>query len=918
MRRYVVGACLSTLVAVFALAVLASPSLALVPDGAHGWFWQMPQPMGGSYADVAFGGAQDVWAVGGTDIVHSTDAGASWQLQFSFPRGELQSVAFADEKHGLACGMQDTSSDTYGPLLLRTDDGGVTWEEVKAAGVIWSLSSLSMSDADHAWMAGESGLLWTTADGGLTWSRHSLGRSAGNLSVATVDGHRGWAAGTSGQVWRTTNAGVTWKLLHTGQPTRFSIVQLQSADAAHVWAVALDESRPVPACRVLASSNGGASWRVVLATNQMIMDLRALSGSEAWLVSLLWTDPVGSTLDPGPTVASLRHTLDGGTTWTRKVINSSLSPWAVDGRLGALCTVGNGVLTSSDDGQHWLARTTGASFRISAASAVSATDVWAVDDSGSVVHSADGVSWVEQDVPGATPRQFDDVSFADADHGWIVGASGDSYDPLLLGTSDGGTTWTPSASALSGELTQVDFVDALHGWVAGVDFSGPETRTLERTTDGGAHWTLQQPDSGLTYIALIDFIDADTGWVQGAYEPSGFARGCPPEAVYRTTDGGVTWAKYPLAKNTGMSAMQFLSASDGWAIADRFVGDWDVTSSLVHTTDAGRTWTAVPRFTGHALSALHFLDATTGWLAVDGEGIYETRDGGTTWARVADDGGDALTIVAADEAHVWALGSNLVGTVDTVADTAPPTSWADADDVWHRSAQTVTLSASDVGGSLPVQTEYSLDGGATWQDGSVLPFDAPADHSGDGIHVILYRSRDAVGNQEATQACGALIDTLGPVCSAPKKAIVNSGAVGILRFKAVDATSGVRRATITITDLAGHVRRRFVERAGVWSSSPAPDYYWLPFTCNLKPGYYRIAVTAVDHAGNPQTTTGHKFLHVVRAGAPKQVRPWWPHGLPDSSMTGGRAAASSGARGRSSGALPAAGHVRGIVAPAGR
>jgi hypothetical protein len=66
-------------------------------------------------------------------------------------------------------------------------------------------------------------------------------------------------------------------------------------------------------------------------------------------------------------------------------------------------------------------------------------------------------------------------------------------------------------------------------------------------------------------------------------------------------------------------------------------------------------------------------------------------------------------------------------------------------------------------------------------------------------------------------------------------------------------------------------------------SYPAPTYYWLRFACDLKPGYYRITVKAVDLAGNAQTTIGHNWLKVVRHGAPRQTHPWWPAGLPDTS-----------------------------------
>ena len=282
---------------------------------------------------------------------------------------------------------------------------------------------------------------------------------------------------------------------------------------------------------------------------------------------------------------------------------------------------------------------------------------------------------------------------------------------------------------------------------------------------------------------------------------------------------------------------------------------------------------------------MHFLDATTGWVAVLGEGIYATSDGGATWRHQADSYA-TLALAAGDATHVWALGlGDLVGTVDSSADTAPPSTFSDADGAWRSTSQTVTLTPNDIGVIGLGGTEYSLDGGESWQDGTVISFDAPADHANDGSHELLYRSVDLAGNREATQLNAVNIDTLGPTCSAPKEAVVNAGSKGILRFWADDATSGVRRAAITLSDSHGRVRRTFVKYAGNWDAWPAPTYYWLRFTCDLRPGRYRITVKAVDRAGNAQVKVGHNWLRVVRRGAPKARRPWWPAGLPSSQMS---------------------------------
>jgi photosystem II stability/assembly factor-like uncharacterized protein len=519
-----------------------------------------------------------------------------------------------------------------------------------------------------------------------------------------------------------------------------------------------------------------------------------------------------------------------------------------------------------------------------AAQAVSSTDVWAVDLAGAVVHSSDGVHWEELSGPRRWSQTLDDVSFPDAANGWVVGATaGQDSRALILHTSDGGATWTRQASALSDELVGVDFVDALDGWAIR-ESAGIHGHALQHTSDGGATWVLQQPHAGIDGLGAVDFLDPATGWVTGQYDSGYMVNGLVPAAVFRTRDGGVTWNTYPLPRNTMLSELQFLDEHDGWAIMETF-GSRSSSESVVHTSDAGKTWTKIDRFRGSYPWRVHFLDSLTGWVAVVGEGIYATTDGGSTWHHAADSAA-TVAIAASDGAHVWALGlGELVATVDSSADSAPPSTISDADADWHGTSQTVTLTPNDVGAAGLAGTEYSLDMGETWQDGLVVAFDAPADHANDGGHQLLYRSTDMAGNREATQLSIVNIDTLGPTCAAPKKAVVNAGSKGILRFMAGDATSGVRRATITLSDPGGRVRRTFVEYAGNWGAWPAPTYYWLRFDCDLGPGYYRITVRAMDLAGNEQVKVGHNWLHVVRRGAPKASRPWWPSGLPNSSLS---------------------------------
>ena len=159
--------------------------------------------------DVFFLNPQLGWAVGaqGT-ILRTTDAGRHWQLLSTVPlptngrgalherfqelqpiadvnrlqpvRCRLESVWFADENHGWIAGGYEVPyvGRTRG-LLLRTKDGGATWQEIESL-VLPRISQIRFKDRLTGWALGNKGSLYKTGifqtnDGGNTWTSHGSG-----------------------------------------------------------------------------------------------------------------------------------------------------------------------------------------------------------------------------------------------------------------------------------------------------------------------------------------------------------------------------------------------------------------------------------------------------------------------------------------------------------------------------------------------------------------------------------------------------------------------------------------------------------------------------------------------------------------------------------------------------------------------
>lgn len=166
-------------------------------------------------------------------------------------------------------------------------------------------------------------------------------------------------------------------------------------------------------------------------------------------------------------------------------------------------------------------------------------------------------------------------------------------------------------------------------------------------------------------------------------------------------------------------------------------------------------------------------------------------------------------------------------------DVAAPVTTDDAKSGWQRTAQTVTLMASDAGSGVQ-KTLYSLDSGAFIEGNSVTV-------SEDGVHQLRYYSVDQAGNQEQMKTTEVRIDTKGPVITPTVTMDVYWTDGGSLNFNISDEGSGVVSKSLKVD--------------GVSVSHP---YTFKPFS--LRIGDHQVMLESADDAGN--TTTENYVLKV--------------------------------------------------------
>lgn len=178
----------------------------------HGANWrQVPVPANAALTGVSFVDDKRGWAVGHDAVIlHTTDGGESWQLQYAAPDLEqpLLDVLFTDADHGTAVGA-------YG-LYLETTDGGRTWTERRVSEDDFHFNAILAPTPETRLLAGEAGTLLYSADAGTTWTPLTS-PYGGSFFDALVLGPQSFLIyGLQGNIYRTDDAGASWQEIDSG------------------------------------------------------------------------------------------------------------------------------------------------------------------------------------------------------------------------------------------------------------------------------------------------------------------------------------------------------------------------------------------------------------------------------------------------------------------------------------------------------------------------------------------------------------------------------------------------------------------------------------------------------------------------------------------------------------------------------
>ncbi len=498
-----------------------------------GVFWTTTQLSSAGLTSIAAKGAL-ICAVGDS-IQRSIDSGQSWSLVQSDPG--LRDVFFATASAGWAVGSVGR--------VLRTGDGGATWQSSALAGVGLTLRAVQFIDASNGWLVGDSGVHFKSSDGGVSWTPVSVPSAAHFSDVSYSDAQHGWIA-AGDHVLRTSDAGASWQ--SSALPAGARAERISVLGGNWLWATG------TPGV-IATSSNAGQSWTAPFTSAGIPLfdvsmgDLfsglavgvdghifRTTDGGLNWAKVAGGTPPTtrlafdivrrGTNVWAALTDSVILRSTDDGATWTEipaglpqtsyRAIDflDDLSGYAVGERTGFYPTTAR----TNDGGLTWQPTYWNGMYDFWDVDAVAPNIAIACADNGLWRTTNGGVGW---SMLNTTPLSgFFGADFINANEGWAVG-----YD--FMKTSDGGQTWTHLLAPTT-VFRDVAFADALNGWAVG------DNGAVLITQDGGSSWTAQ--NSGTTSASLwsVEALSPTIAWIAGS---GGF--------VARTLDAGATWT--PLA-----------------------------------------------------------------------------------------------------------------------------------------------------------------------------------------------------------------------------------------------------------------------------------------------------------------------------------------------------------------------------------
>jgi len=299
----------------------------------------------------------------------------SWEMVREPQNEELyNSIYFTDETNGWAVGDSG--------IVIYTSDGGNRWI-YQHSGTESSLKNIQFIDQNNGWIVGSDNTILKTENGGNDWIVKKLPSDLSKtfLSLFFINERKGWIVDNYGGIFCTSDSGNSWILQESN--THWAITSVQFLTENQGWAIATNKL-------ALKTDNGGTNWHYVKipsisdAIAIVCNDIFFINEDKGWISGAY----AGSTMQES---VPLYHTKDAGLTWETQ---TNLPSWWVNS------------IFFIDNNSGWI---------------VGAGKILSTQNSGN--------SWIIQHED--ENEIFEDVSFVNSIHGWVLGYRGSIYKYVL-------------------------------------------------------------------------------------------------------------------------------------------------------------------------------------------------------------------------------------------------------------------------------------------------------------------------------------------------------------------------------------------------------------------------------------------------------------------------------------------------------
>jgi photosystem II stability/assembly factor-like uncharacterized protein len=249
-------------------------------DGGYGW-----ERINNRFYRIGFFDHVNGWILQeplNRTVMHSDNGGYNWSEVELNQTGRLVELSFPTESTGYM--VSDRME------LIKTTDAGLIWEIINLDFDSTYFREMQFISSDTGFMCGSTDKFYRTYNGGLIWEEIQIMTSSLVTDIYFINGHEGWLTISDSVCGHTLNGGSTWD--YTRVPSdRLDFVYFYDESLGFIHCLNSDLYR---------TTNGGSTWHLIHHQFSNPADLVFTDSLSGWLTDKL----------------RVYRTTNGGLTWT--------------------------------------------------------------------------------------------------------------------------------------------------------------------------------------------------------------------------------------------------------------------------------------------------------------------------------------------------------------------------------------------------------------------------------------------------------------------------------------------------------------------------------------------------------------------------------------------------------------------------